>query len=70
MSRDNTLNVHELAVVFPHAYKALPECYQADDCLEFWIEQDILFAKPAPGQEKALGTWRAAYSAGKWHGAL
>lgn len=37
------------------AFKALPECYQADSCLVFFICDGILFCCPEQDQEYALG---------------
>ena len=49
------MNTRELEKEYPAAFKALPECYQADDCLEFFIDHDWLMAVPKPGQESVLG---------------
>ncbi len=40
---------------YPEAYKALPEPYQADSCLEFCIDGLELLAYAAQGQEQAIG---------------
>lgn len=55
------MNTRQLAEECPYAYAALPECYQADDCLFFWEEGNTLYAKPAVGQEQALGVWVMEY---------
>lgn len=60
------LNTRELAEVYREAFNALPECYQADDCLVFWEEQtwergDFLYCRPSVGQEQALGNWVLEY---------
>lgn len=40
---------------FSTAFEALPEPYKNDSCLEFYVEDGTLFAKPVKGQEYALG---------------
>jgi hypothetical protein len=50
------MNTRELEKQYPEAFKALPECYQADDCLEFYVDLDgSLMAIGKPGQEDILG---------------
>jgi hypothetical protein len=62
------MNTLQVASAWPKAFDALPECYKADDCLYFWEEtkrniryprytMTVLYARPADGQEYALGNW-------------
>lgn len=51
-----------LAAKEPVAFRALPEAYQSDDCLQFSIEHGIITAQPKPGQESALGYWKCVFS--------
>jgi len=44
------------------AFAALPECYQADNCLIFYWENNRLYAEPKADQGQALGEWRANYN--------
>jgi hypothetical protein len=46
----------------PLAYSLLPEPYRADDCLRFSIHSGIITAEPKPGQQSALGYWKAIFS--------
>lgn len=39
------------------AFSGLPEPYQNDSCLEFWVDDGTLYCRPAKGQEVALGDW-------------
>ena len=32
------VSMQEVVDVYPEAYKALPECYQADSCLSFFVD--------------------------------
>lgn len=53
----------------PMAFAALPECYQADDCLNFWFDDDcVLRCAPKKDQEFAVGNWTAYfdYDRGTW----
>lgn len=53
----------ELAHKHPQAFKALPEPYQNDSCLEFGIDEfGRLWAKPKFGQGHALGFWVSYYN--------
>ncbi len=52
-----TSNVLELAEVYPSAFDALPDCYQADSCLLFWDDGDKVFTRPLDDQEDILGVW-------------
>lgn len=47
---------------FPEAFEALPECYQADHCLEFMTFGNLLLTFPAFEQVSALGEWTMC-----WH---
>lgn len=51
----------ELATTHPEAFAALPEGYQADDCLDYYEHWGILFCRPKASQVQALGHWEAFY---------
>lgn len=64
----------EFAQECPAGFAALPEPYQADDCLEFWkvvearyhhgfqlYNKDIWFARPMSNQVSALGNFTARW---------
>lgn len=50
-----------LAKNYPDAFNALPEPYQNDDCLEFFIDSGVLYSRPKKGQESILGNWVAEF---------
>ena len=54
------MNTIQLARKRPDAHAALPETYQADSCLYFYVSNGIVYAKPAMGQEH-LGRWTMKY---------
>lgn len=62
------MNTLELAKSHPEAFAALPDPYQADDCLVFELEDGKLLAYPKQDQIFALGHWVAYYntSAQEW----
>lgn len=51
----------ELMHQFPKAFAALPEAYQADSCLEFFLLDGWLTCGPKEDQEDMLGAWVATY---------
>lgn len=57
------MNIQWIETYHFEAFKALPECYQADSCLEFWIDEHDFYLKcgPKPNQQFALGYWIAYY---------
>src|SRR3972149_2433857 len=50
---------------FSEAFAALPEAYQADSCLEFFVNDGGLLCRPKPDQVFALGRWVSQYDPGK-----
>ena len=59
------LTQEELEEQFPDAFSALPEPYQADSCLEFFLSSaggGTVFAKPKPEEIPVLGDWIAFYN--------
>ena len=46
----------------PKAFAALPEAYQADDCLEFLFIDNYIVAKPKQDQIPALGSWEVYWT--------
>ena len=57
------MNTLELARLYPVPFSRLPECYQGDDCLFFWIEDSVLMCAPKDEREESvLGTWIAEYN--------
>ncbi len=54
---------YQLAQLYPDAFAALPDAYQNDTCLEFWVGMGSkgLFARPKKDQELALGRWVCIY---------
>lgn len=61
--KDN-MDTLSLAYEHPEAFKALPEPYQNDNCLFFWVGKDnIIYCVPKKGQEFALGYWVYMYDA-------
>lgn len=61
----------QFAKEYPVAFAALPEAYQADDCLTYIINnnESAILAQPKQEQEFALGHWTAIYNAtvNEWH---
>lgn len=55
------MNTLELSRKHPEAFKALPEAYQNDDVLEFWIEEEELYARPLDNQVDVLGDWNSRF---------
>ncbi len=55
----------QFAKEYPEAFNALPEPYQADDCLQYLIGDKTIACQPKPDQELALGRFVYRYSAGK-----
>jgi hypothetical protein len=53
----------ELARTHPRAFEALPEPYQADDCLIFYTDGGTLCCIPDMQNEEVLGSWKARYHA-------
>ena len=45
------LSQKEFEAEYPVAYSNLPEAYQNDSCLEFFIDGDLLFAYDDSGTE-------------------
>lgn len=66
--RPEPFSTLELARRHRKAWEALPECYQADDCLEFYEVAEILFAKPKPEEIPILGDWECFFRPhdGRW----
>lgn len=56
------LNISDVEARYPTAFYALPEPYQADSCLEFYVESGKLFAQPSKEERKVLGNWLASFS--------
>jgi len=52
------------------AYKAMPDAYKGDNCLNIWIDTNDGFLKAAPKKdhEYLVGNWTAYYDkrARKW----
>lgn len=57
------MNTLQLAKANPEAFSALPEPYQADDCLLFFTKEDKLHCVPNMENQWALGCWEAVYDA-------
>jgi len=58
------MNTLQLAKENPKAFTALPEPYQADDCLLFFTGEDNkLHCVPNMENEIVLGCWEAVYEA-------
>jgi len=65
----NIIPQSQFASDFPEAFATLPEAYQADSCLEFFIDdndvsgvsKDRLYCRPKADQEFALGKWVCRY---------
>ena len=57
------MTLDELETKHPDAFGALPECYQVDDCLEFWEQEQglVIFARPKMSELHALGNWCCYY---------
>lgn len=51
-----------LVTGYEEAYEALPEPYQADSCLVFWVEDSMLFCRPKDDQIAALGSWVCVFN--------
>lgn len=57
----------QLAKDNPKAFAALPEAYQADDCLEFFmgrikrIGRTFIMCRPKKDQESILGNWSCMF---------
>ncbi len=51
----------EFAKEYPQAFNALPEPYQADDCLEYQINGKHIYCYPKLDQEPILGDWLCIY---------
>ena len=60
------LTQKEVAAQYPAAFAALPECYQADSCLQFWLEGTELYSAPKEGEESVLGNWNCFFQDGEW----
>lgn len=63
------MRISELRHSHPQAYADLPEPYQADDCLVFFIDGDgNLRCCPDENQVHILGDWEAVYNPteGSW----
>lgn len=60
------MNTLELARKHPEAFAALPEAYQADNCLTFDLIGGELYCWPGAGQQEALGVWTMKYINGEW----
>lgn len=56
------MNERELAKQYPEAFAALPEPYQNDSCLVFWLDNDEIWAAPLEEQADILGCWMAVFS--------
>jgi hypothetical protein len=58
----NTFDIHHLCTHYRDAFAALPEPYQNDNCLDFYVDVNGgLCCTPKIGQEFALGEWEAVY---------
>jgi hypothetical protein len=51
------MNTLQLQTKHSEAFQALPEPYRNDNCLEFFVWEKTLYAKPAKGQVEVLGNW-------------
>ena len=61
------MNTRELAQEHPKAFEALPECYQADDCLIFWTDhRNLLHCQPKGDQVSILGDWECIFYNNGW----
>jgi len=59
MSNTKTIHLNQdtFAEQYPDAFDALPECYQADSCLRFWVENNQFYSAPLESEEYCLGIW-------------
>lgn len=46
---------------YKNAFNALPEPYQNDSCLEFWLQYDRLYTQPKDAEKLVLGSWAARW---------
>lgn len=47
--------IEKLMKEYPEAFEALPECYQADDILDFFVQDGNLFAIAKEEQKDIIG---------------
>ena len=57
----NTIEDSTVALMYPEAFEALPEPYQNDSCLEFFLDSDYLHCQPKHDQLAILGQWSCYY---------
>ena len=55
------LTIQDVSTRYPGAFSALPVVYQADSCLEFYVDSGRLYARPSKAERQALGDWLAYY---------
>lgn len=60
------MNTQELSDKFPKEYAALPEPYQNDDCLEFIIDNGVIYCRPDRSQVSVLGNWVSVFDGHEW----
>jgi hypothetical protein len=60
---EQVYDINWLSREHPQAFNSLPEPYQADNCLVFWLDDQDFYLKcqPKEDQQFALGTWIAYY---------
>lgn len=63
---NQTKDIRWLTAHYPKAFEALPEVYRADNCLDFWEEEQVLWCAPKQDQEEILGQWKACFIGGDW----
>lgn len=52
----------EIETKFPEAFSALPEPYQADSCLEFYLDWNgNLCCSPKAEETPILGSWESLF---------
>lgn len=57
------LSYSQVQQEFPEAWKALPEPYREDSCLQFHKDnEDILWASPKESEIQILGDWEAMWN--------
>jgi hypothetical protein len=60
----DTISMHDMARYWSEAYDCLPECYQADNCLDVWVEDGTLYIAPKKEEEPIIGVWTCYWDMG------
>ncbi len=55
----------DVSVGWEDAYDSLPEAYQSDSCLEFYVSNGVLFVRPL--RTAGLGVWEAYFDHSMLH---